>query len=58
MVLVFLRYAASGASAIQPFDFRLHLLPPMLRMDVTVHESDNGMPNTFEHEELRTLLNT
>jgi hypothetical protein len=48
-VLVFIRYTSSGASAIQPFDFTLHLLPQMLRMDVTVHESDNGMPNTFEY---------
>ena len=56
-VFVFTRYAASGASANQPFDFRLHLLPPMLRMDSTVHESDNGMPNTFECEKYRMPLN-
>jgi len=55
---VFTRYAALGASANQPFNFRLHLLPPMLRMDSTVHESDNGMPNTFECEKYRTPLNT
>jgi hypothetical protein len=28
----------------------------MLRMDVTVHESDNGIPDTLEYEELRTPL--
>jgi hypothetical protein len=44
-LFVFHRYAASGASAIQPFDFRLHLLP-MLRVCVNTHAFD------FDFEEL------
>jgi hypothetical protein len=43
--VVFHRYAASGASAIQPFDFRLHLLP-MLHVCVNIHAYD------FDFEEL------
>jgi hypothetical protein len=48
-VVVFLRYAASGASAIQPFDFRLHLLA-VLSGCVNIHAYD------FNFEELCMLI--
>jgi hypothetical protein len=48
-VVVFRRYAASGASAIQPLDFRLHLLA-VLSVCVNIHAYD------FDFEELCMLI--